>query len=312
MKKIISVSRRTDIPTFYGDWFLKRVQEGFAGYLNPFSKEKYRVSLKKDDVECFVFWSKNFIPFLSKLNILDNLGYKFYFNYTINGYPEIFERNTEKKDKIIDNLKLLSDKYSDNHINWRYDPIIISNITDYNFHLKNFEKIAKKIKNSTKRCITSFIDLYEKVKRNIQILKNEYNITIQDPGINLKIKLANDIADIASIYGIKVYSCCEDYLIGSKINKAHCIDRELIKQLFYNNTGTELPYRIKPTRKGCGCTESIDIGIYNTCVHGCIYCYANIDKQIAKVKYREHDVKSIFLGYSKKDSEKWIKEMIER
>ena len=247
MKRIISVSRRTDIPAFYGNWFLKRLNDGFACYLNPFSNEKYKVSLKKDAVECFVFWSKNFIPFLDKLKILDDLGYKFYFNYTINGYSDIFERNTERTDKIIENLKLLCKIYSKNHINWRYDPIIISRITDYNFHLNNFEKIAEKINNCTNRCIISFVDLYEKVRRNIQKIEQEHNLIIQNPDIDLKIKLANDLADIARSYDIKIYSCCGDFLIGSKIKKAHCIDLELIRQLFYDNKGTELNYKIKPT-----------------------------------------------------------------
>ena len=234
MKKIISVSRRTDIPAFYGNWFLKRIQQGFVGYLNPFSNDKYKVNLRKDDVECFVFWSKNFIPFLDKIKIIDNLGFRFYFNYTINGYPNIFERNTEKTEKTIENLKLLSDLYSKIHINWRYDPIIISDITDYSFHLKNFEKIAKQVKNSTGRCIISFIDLYKKVKRNIQKIEIENNIIIKDPEIELKVKLANDLADIALSYGIKIYSCCGDYLVGPKIKKAHCVDWELIRGLFYN------------------------------------------------------------------------------
>ncbi len=311
MKKIISVSRRTDIPTFYGDWFLKRINEGFVGYLNPFSKDKYRVSLKKEDVECFVFWSKNFIPFVDKLKIIDNLGYKFYFNYTINGYSNIFEKNVDSSEKTIDNLCLLSDQYSKNHITWRYDPIIISEITDYKFHLKNFEKIAKELKNYTVRCITSFVFLYEKVKKSILKIEKENYLMIQDPLLDIKRNLANDLADIALSYGINMYTCCGDYLISNKIKKAHCIDWELIKELF-NVKSIDYNYKIKPTRKECGCTESIDIGTYNTCAQGCIYCYANINKTSAYKKYKEHDVNSIFLGYSKEESDKWLNEMQER
>jgi hypothetical protein len=312
LKRIISVSRRTDIPAFYGKWFLNRLNEGCVGYLNPFSNDKYKVSLKKEDVECFVFWSKNFIPFIDKLKIINSQGYKFYFNYTINGYSKIFEQHTESTEKLIDNLKLLSELYSQNHINWRYDPIIISEITDYNFHLRNFENIAKKIKGNTKRCIISFIDLYKKVEKNIKIIEEKYNVNIKDPVNNLKIQLANDLADIALTYGINIYSCCGDYLIGPKIKKAHCVDWGLIKQLFYNKVGTELNYKINPTRKECGCTESIDIGTYNTCVHGCMYCYANIDKKSAYNRYKNHDVNSVFLGFTKKESDKWINEMKER
>ena len=311
MKRIISVSRRTDIPAFYGDWFLNRINEGYVGYLNPFSKDKYKVSLKKEDVECFVFWSKNFIPFIDKLKNINNLGYKYYFNYTINGYSNIFEKYVFDTNKLLDNLILLSEIYSKDYINWRYDPIIISDKTDYEFHIKNFENIAKRLKNHVERCIISFVYLYEKVKKNILKVEKEHNLLIQNPENNLKIKLANDLADIALSYGIKIYSCCGDYLKGQKIKKAHCVDWELIKKLFYNK-GTELKYKTNPTRKECGCTESTDIGAYNTCAHGCIYCYANIDKEDAYNRHKKHDKNSIFLGYSERESKIWLSSIKDR
>ena len=105
MKKIISVSRRTDIPAFYGDWFMNRLKEGFVGYINPFGGQKYIVSLKPEDVICFVFWSKNYEPFIEKLKIVEDRGYKFYFNYTITGLPNIFECNLVEKEIAIDALK---------------------------------------------------------------------------------------------------------------------------------------------------------------------------------------------------------------
>lgn len=311
MKRIISVSRRTDIPAFYGDWFLNRVNDGFVGYLNPFSKVKYRVSLKKEDVECFVLWSKNFIPFIDKLKIMNDLGYKFYFNYTINGYSDIYEKYVFDTNKLIDNLIYLSEKYSKSAINWRYDPIIISEKTDYNFHLKNFKIIAKRLKTHVERCIISFVYLYDKVKKNILKVEKEHNFLIQNPETDFKIKLANELADIASFYGIQMFSCCGDYLTGLKIKKAHCINWELIKKLFYNN-GTELNYKPNPTRKECGCTESIDIGAYNTCAHDCIYCYANINKEDAFNKHKEYDKNSIFLGYNERDSKIWLRTIKDR
>jgi len=134
MKRIISVSRRTDIPAFYGDWFMNRLKEGFAGVVNPFGGQKYIVSLKPEDVRCFVFWSKNFTPFFENLKVIESLGYKFYFNYTVTGLPNIFERNLDKE-SAVETLKQLSRIYSPRHINWRFDPIIISNICDRNFFI---------------------------------------------------------------------------------------------------------------------------------------------------------------------------------
>jgi len=110
MKRIISVSRRTDIPAFYGDWFIRRLKDGFAGVVNPFGGRKYIVSLKTEDVVCFVFWSKNFSPFLEDLKVIDGLGYKFYFNYTITALPGVFESDVERQ-AAIEGLKQLSRTY---------------------------------------------------------------------------------------------------------------------------------------------------------------------------------------------------------
>ena len=134
-RRIISVSRRTDIPAFYGDWFMRRVGQGFAGVVHPFGGHKYIVSLTPEDVVCFVFWSKDFGPFVENLKILDDLGYKFYFNYTVTGLPAVFESHVDKR-AATDTLKRLSEMYSPRHINWRFDPIILSSICDRTFFLK--------------------------------------------------------------------------------------------------------------------------------------------------------------------------------
>jgi len=125
MKRIISVSRRTDIPAFYGDWFMQRLNDGFAGLVHPFGGNKYIIPLRPENVICFVFWSKNFSSFIENLKIIDELGYKFYFNYTVTALPSVLENNVEKR-SAIETLKHLSTMYSPEHINWRFDPIILS------------------------------------------------------------------------------------------------------------------------------------------------------------------------------------------
>ena len=309
MKKIISVSRRTDIPAFYGDWFLKRLEEGYAGYINPFNNKKYLVSLKNEDIAGFVFWSKNFVLFIDKLEKIKNSGYKFYFNYTINNYPKIFEPNVAPVESLINNIKDLSNQYSPQHINWRYDPIILSDITDYDFHIKNFEMIASAISGYVERCIISFVYLYEKVKKNFKSIQKDNNMQIEEPDINLKVKLAEKLAAIASIYGIKIYSCCCDYLVSDKVGRASCIDGNLANKIFFNNNEENIYFKPKPSRPACGCVESIDIGTYNTCVHGCVYCYANMNKKSASEKFNNHDKNSAFLGYSSSESKKWLTEL---
>lgn len=306
MPRIISVSRRTDIPAFYGDWFMSRLRDGFAGYVNPFGGQKYLVSLKPEDVACFVFWSKNFKPFMGALRIIKDMGYRFYFNYTITGLPRIFECNSVKKEIAIETLKELSSAYSPKYINWRYDPIIISDIADYEFHIKNFESLASELEGYTERCIISFVMLYGKVKRNFVKFQVENGVKITDPDTGLRIKLAGELADIAESHGIKMLSCCGDYLLSPKIGKAHCIDGKLIGEIFYPYG---FPYHEKPTRKECGCTYSVDIGAYDTCPHGCVYCYANMNKEIVQGRFQNHDKEAVFLVYPKAESDKWVESL---
>jgi len=306
MSKIISVSRRTDIPAFYGDWFMNRLKAGFAGYINPFGGQKYILSLKPEDVTCFVFWSKNYTPFLDNLKIIENMGYKFYFNYTITGLPNIFECNLVKKETAIESLKKLSKLYTPKHINWRYDPIIISDITDYNFHINNFENLASALEGYVERSYFSYAIQYGKVKRNFDKFQSENNVKIVEPDANLRIKLANELADIAGNHGIKMLTCCGDNLLSNKIAKAHCVDGKIIEELFFQNG---FKYDEKPTRKECGCTQSVDIGTYDTCPHGCIYCYANMNKKMAENRHKNHDKNPSFLGFTKVESDKWVEDL---
>lgn len=305
MKRIISVSRRTDIPAFYGDWFMHRLNEGFAGLVHPSAPNKYIIPLRPKNVICFVFWSKNFSPFIENLKIIDELGYKFYFNYTITALPSVFEKNVEKQ-SAIEALKHLSRIYSPQHINWRFDPIVLSNTYDRNFYISAFEELASEFEGYVERCYFSFVVEYSKVKRNFEELERTTGLKIANYGKDFKVELANDLAAIAERYGIRMFSCCGDYLVNDNIHKAHCIDGNIIESLFFPNG---LQYKENPTRKECGCTESTDIGTYDTCPHGCVYCYANTNKQQARRAFKNHDKESAFLGYRKSQSDRWLAEI---
>lgn len=303
--KIISVSRRTDIPAFYGEWFMNRLNEGFAGYVNPFGGSRHFVALSPENVYCLVFWSKNFTPFMDKLKEIRTRGYNCYFQFTINALPEIFESNVVAGSRAIETLKELSRIYSPAHVNWRYDPIVITDSLDGPFHLKNFRFLASQLEGYVERCYFSFLTFYGKVRRNIAIFKKEKGVEITDPHSDFRIDLANQLAEIAYQHGITMNSCCGDYLVGGKIEKAHCVDGDVIGGLFFND---HYFFKPKPSRPECGCAESTDIGAYDTCPGGCIYCYANANKQKARGGYEKHDPGSAFLGYSCEESKKWIEE----
>ena len=199
----------------------------------------------------------------------------------------------------------MSRRYSPAHINWRFDPIILSTISDDAFYLRTFEQLARTLEGIVERCYFSFVTRYGKVLRNFQQMERTTGVRVIEPSQEAKIDLANRLAEIALDYGITMHSCCGDYLVGGHIQKAHCIDGALIERLFYPNG---FACKDKGTRPECGCSESTDIGTYNTCPHGCVYCYANTNKVSARKAFDEHDPDSAFLGFSKPQSEVWLSE----
>jgi hypothetical protein len=320
---IISISRRTDIPAFYGDWFMRRVAEGFVGWENPFGGRRRRVSLRRADVRCLAFWSKNFRPFLPHLRTLQTLDYPCFFNYTITGLPSVFETHTVPAEDAVDSLRDLAHRFSPEHINWRYDPIILSERTPPDYHRTRFAGLAAALQGSVTRCIVSFVWRYSKVERNFAALERAQDFRIFDPDVAARRRLAEQLAAIAAAHGIALHSCCGDDLLSSPrpgvttasgpalpapIRKAHCLDGEAISRLY---PGVACRAAAHPTRPECGCAANVDIGRYDTCPHGCVYCYANVNKTRADACHRAHDPDSAFLGYTKAESDELVAELRE-
>jgi hypothetical protein len=253
-----------------------------------------------------VFWSKNFEPFLEPLKLINEMGYHSIFHFTITGLPSVFETNLVKTEVAVETLKRLSERYSPKHITWRYDPIVISDRTSLDFHAENFHRLASSLAGHVKRCYFSYAVMYGRVERNFRWFQEKNGINVTDPDPDLRRKLAGELEGIAKSKDIQLYTCCGDYLISDTIKKARCVDSDLIGELFGIDCSG---LRTKPTRKDCGCTESTDIGSYDTCPHGCIYCYANVNKAKARKAYESHDKNSAFLGYSKAESDKWVAEL---
>lgn len=310
MKPIISVSRRTDIPAYYGEWFMHRIEEGCVGVINPFGGQKNLISLKKNEVFGLVFWSKNYAPFLVSLEKLKNLEYPLYCNFTFTNLPKELENNRLDLNEAIDLVQTLSALLSPHHINWRYDPIVISNKTNADFHIDNFKLLCDRLQGKVFRCYISFVCHYNKIKKNITLLSHKNQWLIYDPPEKEKVELALELSRIAKQYHLELYACCSPYLIVDRIKQAHCIDGEIFQKLYQWPISTS--WKIKPTRKGCACTQSTDIGVYDTCPHGCIYCYANKNKELAIQRYKQLDLNSAFLGYSKSQSDEWITDILDR
>jgi len=283
-KIVISVSRRTDIPAYYANWFRKRLEIGYTFYPNPLnSNNKVYQELSPDSVKAFVFWTRNPRPLFKHLDYIDELyKKKHYMHFTINGLPDILEIRNPKVEYAIDSAKYLADRYKSNeYVQWRYDPIVISSITPSEFHLDKFEYISDKIKDYVNRCYFSFVDYYKKTERNFSILTAKEGILFTNPSIEEQITLIEKIKTISDRKNIKLYACAEDdvYRRIEGIEKAHCVDGDIINKICTDDNPNN--YKEIPSRIGCGCIESRDIGYYDSCPHGCIYCYANMNPDIA-------------------------------
>jgi len=265
---------------------MDRIREGYARWMNPFSNAVYEVSLRPEDVSAIVFWSKDYQPLLPRLDELDAGGYRMVFHFTITGLPQAFEPRVPDAADMVECARTLSQRYGPDAVLWRYDPVLISSITDGPYHLKRFRELSGALEGVVKRCYFSFAMYYAKVLRNTETLESETGIVCCDLPSADRVALANSLAEIAAHYGIEMHSCCGDYLVGGRIKKAHCVDAELLERLFPDRVGSLAE---RPTRDECGCYESKDIGAYDTCPHGCIYCYANSDAQAALRSYKQHD-----------------------
>jgi DNA repair photolyase len=281
MKIIISASRRTDIPAYYSDWLLNRINEKFVLVQNPFNARQIRgIKLSPADLDCIVFWSKNPDPMINKLNALKD--YAYYFQFTLNTYSSDVETNLPSKIKLIETFIKLSDKIGPEKVIWRYDPILLNDIYTINYHTDNFGEIAVKLHKYTEKVIFSFIDFYKKIESNIKAL----NIKAAD--IDNKNKIAENLSTIAKSNNLLIETCAEDIDLSKYgISRARCIDDRLISRI----TGRVIKAgKDKNQRLECGCAASVDIGAYNSCQNGCVYCYANYSQGVVTKNMREHDV----------------------
>lgn len=271
---ILSVSRRTDIPDYYSEWFINRLREGFLYVRNPMNPHQVsRIDLSPENVECIVFWTKNPANMMSRL--ADLKDYTYYFQFTLTGYEKDMETNLPDKRKVlIPTFKKLSGQIGKEKVIWRYDPILFSRKYTLEYHLETFGEIAASLAGYTEKAVISFMDFYEKTKRNT------LGLGIKEIPDKDKVMLAREMVRIASAYQLPIETCAEQIdLSHVGIGHGSCIDRKLIERLL----GCRLAgKKDKNQRKQCGCLESVEVGAYHTCLNGCKYCYANFSDEKVK------------------------------
>lgn len=321
---IISASRSTDIPAFYADWFFYRLDKaGYSAWTNPFNGVKSYVSYK--DTRFIVFWSKNPKPLLSYLPILNQRGIGCYIQYSLNDYAEEgLEKNVPPLKQRIETFKELTNALGKGHVIWRFDPLVLTDNIDIAKLLDKIENIGNQLLGYTEKLVFSFADIlsYRKVQANLQKANVNY-IDWQDWQMR---DFAQKLSVLNKKWNYELATCGEKIdLTEFGINKNHCVDDNLIIKLAYNDKklmdylkvkmysmpqaslfGETEPLpegaiilpngkyalhgdnKDKGQRAFCGCIKSKDIGEYNTCVHGCEYCYANASKQSAVMNYKCH------------------------
>ncbi len=283
LQKVISASRRTDIPAFYMEWFMEQIKNGFFELTNPYNGKKSTLPSRVDTIHSIVFWSKNFGPFIKDRfgERLMETGYNLFFNFTINPDSHLLEPNVPSLEERLDQLDALCENFGKKCVNWRFDPICFYTATEQGpqNNLDDLSKIAKRASAAgISRCITSFMDHYRKVKNRAAAIPGFF---FMDPSIQRKKEILLDMEKKLSSLDIGLQTCCEKKILetmpdGSSVTSSSCIPNDLLVKIYGGQLSLkkDTGQRVK---NGCGCRVSVDIGSYrlHPCYHNCLFCYAN-------------------------------------
>lgn len=258
---------------------------------NPYGSKDYRVEMSPDAADGFVFWTRNFRP-LGRLLRAEKHPFPFVVQYTVTNYPKSLEQSVIPANDAIKDIKNLAGTYGARSCVWRYDPIVFTSELNAPWHRRNFRRLAEALCGSVDEVVISFVAPYTKTRRNLHKAEIKHSFEWRDPGIVEKQELAMNLANIAATNGMQLTTCSQPEFVSSEIKAARCIDKSRLSDV----AGHEITARTKGNRKGCACHQSRDIGAYDTCPHGCVYCYAVRDNAKAKESVRRQSVTAERLG----------------
>lgn len=289
---IISASYRTDIPAFYSDWFAARLAAGYVDVKNPYGGKTSRISLRPAEVSAFVFWTRNIKPFGAVLENAIAGSFPFMVQFTLTGYPRALEKSVPDTVDAIGQIRGLARDFGKDVCVWRYDPILISSLTPFEFHLAQFTELAEKLSGAVNEVVVSLAHFYAKTTRNLNALAARTDFDYCDPDFSQKQDLLEKFAQIARRFGMTLSLCAQPEYLMDDIQPARCIDSQRLQKRGAAVTGI----RQKGNREGCDCDQSRDIGAYDTCPHGCLYCYAVSSPERAKINFRKISHDASLLG----------------
>lgn len=281
---IIQTGLRTDIPAFYAEWFLNRLREGYVLTRSPYDKSAVtRYELSPKVVDLIGFCTKNPGPMLAHMDVLTPYGQ--YWFVTITPYGREIEPNVPPKETVIEDFKKLSQMVGTDSVGWRYDPIFLSGDYSEERHIAEFTAMAQALSGYTDTCVISFIDLYQKVRRNFP--------EVREVDAGARIRLGREFARIGRENGMTIKACAEgEELAPYGVDCRGCMTLETYEKALH---GRLCAPKLSQGRSGCACYLSCDIGQYDTCGHFCRYCYANSSPEAVRRNMQRHDPKSPFL-----------------
>lgn len=292
---IISASYRTDIPAFYGPWFLNRLKAGFVEVTNPYGGPVSRVDLRPEAVDGIVLWTRNLAPLLPHLEVVRAVA-PVVVQYTVLGYPAVLDRSVVAPERSVEVLQRLASDHGPRVGVWRYDPIVLTSLTPPAWHVETFGRLSEALRGAVDEVVVSFVQIYRKTRRNLDRAAAEcftpQCFTWNTPEDTEKQALLRTLAPIATANGQRLTLCAQADLLLPGVEEAACIDPHRLADL----RGSPLSAPAKPHRKTCRCAQSRDIGAYDTCPHGCAYCYAVQSRDRAKALYQAHDSMAAQLG----------------
>jgi len=292
---IVSASYRTDIPAFYGEWFLNRFRAGWVRVVNPYGRQVSTVALRAG-VDGFVFWTRNAGPFRAALAEVRKAALPFVVQYTVTGYPRALESSVVDAERSVALIRELAEAFGPRAVVWRYDPVVITTLTPPEWHLASFAALAQSLAGAVDEVSVSFASIYRKTGRNMAAAARAGGFGWSDPPAEVKLALARRLGELAAARGIKATLCSQpDYLVP-ECQPSRCVDARRLEDVAAGwGAPRPIAARLKGNRPGCLCFESRDIGEYDTCPHGCVYCYAVGTRALAKRRHGEHDPNSEFL-----------------
>ena len=290
---IVSASRRTDLPAYYGPWLRARLREGWCETVNPFNpRQRRRVSLLAEDVDAWVFWTRQPWRLAALLDDLEAAGHtRVVALVSLTGLGAPLEPRAPSEQRVVDAMRSLARRWgSRRRVVWRYDPIVLGPRDGPEQHVARFERIARRLAGSVERVVVSVLDRYRKTRRRLAALEqgSGYPLCSEEQEPVLAREVLERLVPVAGEYGFRIQSCAEPLARDvAGLEPGRCIDGAWLAELFPDRLFEMRSDRGQ--RSTCGCHRSVDIGSPDTCLHGCAYCYATVSLQAARTRYAAHD-----------------------